>query len=137
LEAATLAKSANHKCVDIANAYMYSAVYLKTVSHVQIKDLNFVKKWRPVLHRSLSSAIRMKTDNILLACSIVELAIWFIINHLQDLPIHTIAASPKISCDKSVKFVSPSQAKGKSFKLSVTMPSAVNTELTFCQWLYC
>jgi hypothetical protein len=43
-EVATLAKSARHKCIDNANVYGWDAAYLKTISHLQLNNLNLVKK---------------------------------------------------------------------------------------------
>jgi hypothetical protein len=71
-EVATLAKSARHKCIDIANAYLQDAAYLKTVSHLQLSYLNHVKKWKPILLMSPTSAVMLNTKSMPFACSVVE-----------------------------------------------------------------
>jgi hypothetical protein len=73
-EVATLAKSARHKCIDIANTYVRDAAYLKTVSHPQHNNLNHVEKWKPVLLMSPTSAAMLNTESMPFACSVVELA---------------------------------------------------------------
>jgi hypothetical protein len=129
-EVTTLAKSARHKCIDIANVYAQDAAYLKTVSHLQLNNSNCVKKWKSVLQMSPTSAAMLNTESMPFACSVVELAQRFITHHLQVVPTHVFATSPTFLCDKSVKFVRPMQAAERISKLLATMPPAVNAELT-------
>ena len=114
-EVATLAKSARHKCIGIANAYMWDAAYRKTVSHLQLNKLNHVMKWKHVLLMSLTSAARMNTESMQFACSVVELAHHLIIIHLLVAPTHVFATSPTFLCGKSVKSVKPIKAEEGSF----------------------
>ena len=71
-DVATLAKSARHKCIDIANTYVWHTAHLKTVSHLQHNNLNHVKKWKPVLLMSPTSAAMLNTESMPIAFSVVE-----------------------------------------------------------------
>ena len=109
---------------------MQDAAYLKTVSHLQLNNLNCVKKWKPILLMSPTSAALLNTESMPFACSVVELAQCFIFHYLQVATTHMFATSPTFLCDKSDKFVRPMQAAERISKLLATKPPAVNAELT-------
>ena len=85
--------------------HTWDAAYLKTVSHLQLNNLNCVKMWNPILLMSPTSAAMLNTESMPFACSVVELAWRFITHYLQVMPIHVFATSPTFVCDKSVKVI--------------------------------
>ena len=74
-EVATLAKSAQHKCIDTANNYACDATLIKVHTTIQNNDLNRVKQWKPILLTSPLSAALFNVESIPFACIVVELAI--------------------------------------------------------------
>ena len=74
-EVATLAKSAQHKCIDTANNYACDATLIKVHTTIQNNDLNRVKQWKPILLTSPLSAALFNVQSIPFSCIVVELAI--------------------------------------------------------------
>ena len=97
---------------------------------IQHNDLNCVKKWRPILLTSPSSAALLNVKSIPFACNVVELANWFIVHHLRVSPNNPCATSITFLCDKSLKFVGPKQGAERITKLFATLSPEVNAELS-------
>ena len=48
-DVATLAKSAQHKCIDTSNGYACNAALIKVHTTIQNNNLNHVKQWKSIL----------------------------------------------------------------------------------------
>jgi hypothetical protein len=68
----TLAKSAQHKCIDITDCYTCNTALFKVHTPVEHKDLNYVKKWILLLLTSYVNTALLNDETIPFACSIVE-----------------------------------------------------------------